>query len=763
MPGDMPAPARSRLAGVVGRRALLLAALARWDEWYDSKLPVFLAALCYAGLVADSGGRALAVDMAWLLVLFGCYAAFGHIVNDYADREVDRLAGKARPIGDFGEPAALALMIAPAAATMAIALWRFDRGTVALTAAALAVAALYSLPPARLKTRGVLGLVAATLAQRTAPLAIGIQALQGWDAGAAAIVLLGTCIGVRFILVHQALDWENDLRTGVETVGTRISRVGLFQLVKRRVFPVECAGVVLTAAAVSGRAPLVLAVFVLFLLKEAVYWRRGARPRPVTYDLFSDFYCVLLPVALSLSLTLAEPRLAWTLALAAALSWRQLRYRLQLHATLWAGDTAAARERGYKGPGTSAPAQTGDPAAPPPPAALWKDVAMDKNDPYPLYADLRLQAPLVRVNWPQLGSTWIVTRHREAMAALLDERFVCSSSNVLGSPADDGARGAPLRGFGPDLPEMDPPDHTRLRRLVGKAFTRGMIERYEARIEQLASEILDKAEAEGSIELISDYATAIPITIITEILGVEIRNIKGFAGFMRLLAMSGAGRPELQAAKQRFTNRLQALFAERRQAPRNDLVSALVEAEQDGDKLSAEELIGMVYLLLLGGFITTANLIGNGTLALLRNPGQMELLRGNPQLAESAVEELLRYDSPLELSSMRHAATDLESCGKQLRAGARIRVLIPAVNRDPEVFAAPDTLNLERSPCPHLAFGHGIHYCLGAPLARLEGRVALPLLVRRFPDLRIADGGKPEWQPHPVLRGLARLPLRLRP
>jgi cytochrome P450/4-hydroxybenzoate polyprenyltransferase len=758
MPSEQPAPVRPPRASVVRRWAGLLAELTRWDEWYDSKLPVFLAALCYGGLVAvDRGGAhgaALAGAIAWLLALFGCYAAFGHLVNDYADREVDRRAGKERPIGRLAEPVARALVVAPALGAMAIALCRFDAGTSTLTAAALAVAALYSLPPARLKTRGVLGLAAATLAQRTAPLAIAFQGLRAWDPGAAALVALGTCIGIRFILVHQALDRANDLRSGVETVGTRTTLGPLFRLVKRRVFPAEALCAVLAVGLAALRAPVLLAVFALFLLKEAYYWRRGLPLRPVTYDALSDLYCIILPLSLGLSLAIADPLLAWVVPLAAVLAWRPLQYRIRVHATLPPRTVPGPGEREYK-PGQAAPRPPHEGRGP------HGDARMDKADPYPLYAELRRRGPVVKVEWPQLGSQWVVTRHRDALALLLDRRLVSNPSNA--PPRPGSAPGAPARRFGPDLLEMDPPDHTRLRRLVGKAFTSSTIERYGGRVEEVAGRILDEAAKDGSIELISGFATAIPITIISEMLGVHIADLKGFASFMRQLSRIGPLPPEVEAGKQRFTARLQRLFEERRQEPRDDLISALVRAEQGGDQLSGDELIGMVFLLLLAGFITTANLIGNGTLALLRHPAQRELLRGSPQLAEGAVEELLRYDSPLELSSVRFAATDIEIGGVRIRGGAAIRVLVPSVNRDPDQFAAPDTLDLERQPCPHLAFGHGIHFCLGAPLARLEARIALPLLVRRFPDLRLADGQQPDWHPHPILRGLRQLPLRLRP
>ena len=216
----------------------------------------------------------------------------------------------------------------------------------------------------------------------------------------------------------------------------------------------------------------------------------------------------------------------------------------------------------------------------------------------------------------------------------------------------------------------------------------------------------------------------------------------------------------LESQKARFREYLQRVCAARRQSPRNDLISALVKAEQDGDRLSPDELIGMVFLLLIAGFLTTANLIGNGTLALLRNPDQLALLRERPDLTQNAVEELLRYDSPLEVSSVCYASCDIELGGLVIPRGAPVRVIIPSANRDANEFPDPDRLDITRDPCPHLSFGHGIHYCLGAPLARLEGRIALRMLVDRAPNLRFSDPQRVIWQPHPILRGLQLLPLR---
>src|SRR5262249_27737005 len=266
----------------------------------------------------------------------------------------------------------------------------------------------------------------------------------------------------------------------------------------------------------------------------------------------------------------------------------------------------------------------------------------------------------------------------------------------------------PRRGFGHDLIVLDPPDHTRLRKLVSKAFTPQMVQRLDQRITQLADQILDSAKSRGEIELISEYASVIPITIISELLGVPIDDIGKFRSFIYSLhqipSRSDGG---LEAAKLRFTNYLHAVFAARRAAPRDDLVSSLVRVQQDSDRLSPDELIGMVYLLLLAGFVTTANLIGNGILALLRHPEQLKLLRQNPAMADTAIEELLRFDSPIEISTPFFASTEIDLSGVQIPRGAVVRVLIASVNRDEEQFPAADKLDITRQPCPHLSFGQG--------------------------------------------------------
>ena len=733
----------------VGRWLPRLRELVRWREWYDSKLPLVLAALCYATLRSEAPGGVELARMAALFGLIGLYAAFGHIVNDYADRAADRLAGKRKVLAGMSEPAALAAMALPAAGALAIAIAWFDTATLALTLLALLLAAGYSLPPARFKERGYLGWITAALAQRTLPLALVFQALAAWDLAAALLTLLATLIGLRYIIVHQLHDRANDLRAGLRTVATQRDPEAIRRLLSRAVFLAEIACALATVAAMARHEPLLLVPALAFAASLPLLHRRGKPLVAESYDALAGFYDVIWPVTLALLLAAREPLFLPVVLVALALGLQKARRRLR------AALAPPVRAR-------KAPAPTARPAVAT--QAPARPIEVDLADPYPLYTRLREEAPLHWLDWPGLGRVWMVTRHAEALALFKDPRFVKNAANVEPAPGEARrAEGPPMRGFGRDMVELDPPDHTRLRSLASRSFTPQRVERLSGRVAELAGELLERARPRGEIELISQYAAVIPITVICELLGVPIDDVERFRLLIYGLSLGelpGRSAAELQAEKAFFTRHLESVFALRRAAPQDDLVSALVQAEQDGDRLSASELIGMVYLLMLGGFLTTAHLIGNGTLALLRNPEQLERFRQTPALDATAYDELLRYDSPLVASSVHYAATDVALGGQTVPRGAPIRVLIPAVNRDPVRFDQPDRLDLARSPCPHLSFGQGIHFCLGRPLARLEGRIALRQLADRLPGLRLASDAAPQWLGHPVLRGLQRLPLR---
>jgi cytochrome P450 PksS len=722
-----------------------LRSLVRWSEWYDSKLPLNAVGMSYAVLRSEAPGRAELADMGVLFALLCLYASYGHVANDYSDLAVDRAAGKPKLLAGWRPPAALAAIVASGGGAVLLGWARFGRATAAATALAVLLAGSYSLRPLRLKERGVLGWGAAAVAQRTLPLAIVFEALDGWDAAAVALCVLATWIGVRFIALHQLGDLASDVRAGVRTAATVRGEAGVERLVTRVLFPLEAGTACVAVAAMSVSEPAVAAVAAGYAGWLWTRRRRRKQSSPLSYALFRGFYCLLWPAVLATLLALRDPQFVVVLALVVALQHRRIRG--------WLRRSSPGRARLPK------PRARGRSAGPAP-----APVSLDRLDPYPFYSELRARAPAHRLRWPVLGPTWLVVRHRDALAVFQDRRFVKNIASIAPDEGPARARRKPLRGFGPDLVELDPPDHTRVRSLVSKAFTPRRIARLEGRIQQLADEALDRVRARGEMELIADYASFIPIVVITELLGVPIADIARFRAFNHALGLSQAtGRkdPALEAEKLRFTDELKRLFAARRAEPRDDLISALVAAEQDGDRLSADELLGMVYLLLLGGYVTTANMIGNATFALLRHPEQLDALRRQPALIESAVEELLRFDSPLEVSSVHFAATDVELGGVRIPRGDQVRVVIPSANHDEEQFPNADALDVTRDARAHLAFGQGIHYCLGAPLARLEGRIALRVLFERMPGLRLAvPAERVPWLSHPVLRGLKQLPLR---
>jgi cytochrome P450 len=310
----------------------------------------------------------------------------------------------------------------------------------------------------------------------------------------------------------------------------------------------------------------------------------------------------------------------------------------------------------------------------------------------------------------------------------------------------------------------DPPDHTRLRNLVGKAFTSRMVNQMQPRIEAIADQLLDRVEPQGQMDLIEDYAFPLPIIVIAELLGLPVEDRQQLREWSNAFIAPVQGEAEYQLFKAQmlaFTDYLRMLFKERRRERRQDLITAMVQAEEAGDKLSEAELFSMVILLIVAGHETTVNLIGTGMLSLLRQPDQLERLKREPALIDGAIEELLRYDGPVETSTPRWAAEDVEIGGQRIRRGQQVEVVLAAANRDPAQFAQPDRLDITRQDNRHLDFGLGLHYCLGAPLARMEGRIALMKLLQRLPQLRLAAPVKRlQWLRLPPVRGLRSLPVR---
>ena len=380
-------------------------------------------------------------------------------------------------------------------------------------------------------------------------------------------------------------------------------------------------------------------------------------------------------------------------------------------------------------------------------------------DPHPFYARLRAAGP---VHFIEAVGDWWAVDHAECLAVLGDGRFIKGPA----SPPEPPPQFAHLPPLQPSMLFRDPPDHTRLRSLVTTAFTPQVIARLAPRIQALSDELIDDWLAGAASDLMAAFAFPLPATVIAEMLGVPRQDRERFKDWSaRFIHMLDGTQPE-EVRRDAVTARFQlldyfhGLAAERRRAPTDDLIGRLVAAEEQGDRLSAGEVLDMCALLLAAGHETTTNLIGAGVLALLRAPGGWAWLRGRPDLLPAVVEELLRYCCPVQLDG-RIAAEDLELGGQRIAAGESVVAVLASANRDEAVFPHGDRLDFARPRNPHLAFGRGIHFCLGAPLARLEARLALETLLRRLPGLALDGDRAPVWNRNLVIRGLAELPVRL--
>jgi len=388
-----------------------------------------------------------------------------------------------------------------------------------------------------------------------------------------------------------------------------------------------------------------------------------------------------------------------------------------------------------------------------------------KADPYPFFARLREESPVCRVMVSDKQIAWLVTRYDDVVTVLKDDRFVKDKRGVLSSEQAARQPWVPrmLKSIEFNMLDLDPPDHTRLRGLVHQAFTPRMVENLRERITVLTNELLDAAQARGRMDLIRAYALPLPTTIIAEMLGVPVRDRHRFHRWSSKIVTTAAttwGMLQTLPSLIAFLRYIRKLVKARRTAPADDLVSALVEAREAGDRLSEDELLAMISLLLIAGHETTVNLIGNGMLALLEHPEQMDRLRNDPALIKPAVEELLRYDGPLETATERYAREDVTIAGVTIPRGEMVFAVLASANRDERQFDRPDELDLAREPNRHLAFGLGVHYCLGAPLARLEGQIAINTLIRRIPDVQLAvPRARLRRRPGLVLHGLESLPV----
>lgn len=392
-----------------------------------------------------------------------------------------------------------------------------------------------------------------------------------------------------------------------------------------------------------------------------------------------------------------------------------------------------------------------------------------RRDPYPLYQRIVEENPVYKL---PIG-VWVFARHADCTAVLRDPRSSSDQRNSSFYQQDPAMQERVVRErevLGVDRPFlfMDPPDHSRLRGLVQKAFTPRVVEALRPRAQQVVDGLLDAAAEKGQIEVVEEFAYPVPIALISEMLGVPADDAERFKDWSRELASSLD--PEILTPDDVLARRFEVmrsfaeyfhdLIDERRSSPRDDLLSALVHAEEQGDRLTEPELLSTLILLLVAGHETTVNLIANGVLALLRNPVELARLRADPDgLARSTVEEVLRYDPPVQLDG-RTALEDMEVGGVTIEKGEQSMLLLGAANRDPAVFDEPSRFDITRTDNRHLSFGFGIHHCLGAPLARMEGQIALSTLGRRFPGLELLDDDPP-YKDNLVLRGLAELKVGL--
>jgi len=385
------------------------------------------------------------------------------------------------------------------------------------------------------------------------------------------------------------------------------------------------------------------------------------------------------------------------------------------------------------------------------------------RNPYPHYARMRTTDPM---HLTPLGM-YVASRHAEASIVIRDKRFGKDYAERTIRRYGPNIMDEPLfRSFGLTMLQQDPPDHTRLRGLVVKAFTARRVEDMRPRIQKVVDETLDRIIPQGRMDLIEDFAFRLPVTIICDMLGIpdEHRELfyTGARDSGRILEPVPLSPEEIKQGNARSAMSsmyFQQLFELRRKSPGDDLTTQLVQAEEDGSKLTNEELTANIILLFGAGHETTVNLIGNGLLALHRNPDQLALLKAKPELITNAIEEFLRYDSSVQMTG-RVTLEDIEDLGgKRIPKGETVLCLLGSANHDPAVYPDhPERLDITRPNVKPLSFGGGIHFCLGAQLARLEAEVAISTLLRRLPDLRLDDAENPQWRSSFVLRGLTRLP-----
>ena len=398
--------------------------------------------------------------------------------------------------------------------------------------------------------------------------------------------------------------------------------------------------------------------------------------------------------------------------------------------------------------------------------AAWG--AYDRDDPFPVFAEVREVGAVQQVKLADGHAAWLVVRHDEARAALNDSRLSKDMHAALATGSDVVAEGLPGPAFARHMLSVDPPDHTRLRRLVSAAFSPRTVEALRPRVQTIVDDLLDNLaarEPHSRADLVTALAVPLPFTVICELLGVPEPERTGLGQGLTGLLVPTSTPAEYALAREAsdaVVAMLEALVETKQGAPGEDLVSGLISARDGEERLNSQELLSTIFQLIVAGHDTTTSLIGNSVVDLLRNPGQLAKLRADPSKMTAAVEECLRHDAPVPHSTFRYAIEPVQLGDVTIPTGAQVIICLASANRDAARYASPERLNIDRADSRHLAFGHGIHHCLGAPLARMEGRLALGSLFRRFPELRLAvDIDQLHWGHGDglVLRGLSELPI----
>ncbi|WLP66636.1 cytochrome P450 [Bacillus thuringiensis] len=390
--------------------------------------------------------------------------------------------------------------------------------------------------------------------------------------------------------------------------------------------------------------------------------------------------------------------------------------------------------------------------------------AQFKEDAYEIYKESRKKQPILFVNQVEIGKEWLITRYEDALPLLKDNRLKKDWTNVFSQDIKNMYLSVDNSDhLTTHMLNSDPPNHSRLRSLVQKAFTPKMIAQLDGRIERIADDLISDIERKGKLNLVDDYSFPLPIIVISEMLGIPKEDQAKFRIWSHAVIASPETPEEIKETEKQlseFITYLQYLVDMKRKEPKEDLVSALILAESEGHKLSARELYSMIMLLIVAGHETTVNLITNTVLALLENPNQLQLLKDNPKLIDSAIEEGLRYYSPVEVTTARWAAEPFQIHDRTIEKGDMVVIALASANRDETVFENPEVFDITRENNRHIAFGHGSHFCLGAPLARLEAKIAITNLFNRMPELKI-KGNREEikWQGNYLMRSLEELPL----